>query len=160
MTSKRAIIVVASLVASGMIAGCDYGVPAAASGGTAAPGNVLRCSSVVDSTGYKHGPLTTDLAVAYLTDMQLTGGGARISRGKPTAADTSTLDTTAVELMGFSGSKLSGDAEAFAQAELNYNPDGPVYTSYARPLDLAILLLQRDCPDGAQLGRQWRAGGG
>jgi hypothetical protein len=65
-----------------------------------------------------------------------------------------------VELMGFSGSRLPGGAEAFAQAELNYHPDGPVDASCARPLDLAILLLQRDCPDGVKLGRQRRAGGG
>ena len=37
----------------------------------------------------------------------------------------------AVELMGYSGSKLSDDAQAFAVAEENYNPDGPVDASYA-----------------------------
>jgi hypothetical protein len=62
----------------------------------------------------------------------------------------------AVELMGYSGSKLSGDAEAFAQAEENYNPDGPVDISYARRLNKDILALQRDCPDGLRLGRQRR----
>ena len=62
----------------------------------------------------------------------------------------------AVELMGYSGSRLSDDAEAFAQAELNYNPDGPVETSFARPLEVDIAALERDCPDGMRLGRQWR----
>ena len=159
MINKCAVTLVVSLVASGMITGCGYGIPAARSGGPA-PGNVLTCGSVLDSTGYKRGPLTTDLAVAYLTDMQLAGGAARIPRGTPTSADTGTLDTMAVELMGYSGSKLSGDAESFAQAELNYNPSGPVDTSYARSLNQDILALQRDCPGGAKLGRRWRASGG
>jgi hypothetical protein len=161
MTTRSAItlavvLATSGLTASGMIAGCGYGGPAAVGGQAAAAGNALRCGSVVDSTGYRQGPLTTDLAVAFLTRLQLTGGAADIPRGRPTSADTSTLDTMAVELMGYSGSRLSDDAEAFAVAELNYNPDGPVDTSYARPLDTDILALQRDCPDGMRLGVQWR----
>ncbi len=65
----------------------------------------------------------------------------------------------AVELMGYSGSRLSDDAEAFAVAELNYNPGGPVDASYAPPLDEDILGLQRDCPDGARLGLRWKRAG-
>jgi hypothetical protein len=65
----------------------------------------------------------------------------------------------AVELIGYSGSRLSDDAQAFAVAEENYHPDGPVDASYAQGLDRDILALQRDCPDGMRLGRQWRAGG-
>jgi hypothetical protein len=161
MTTRSAItlaVVLATfgLTASGLIAGCGYGSPAAVGGRAAAAGNVLRCGSVVDSTGYKQGPLTTDLAVAFLTHLQLTGGAADIPSGRPTSADTSTLDTMAVELMGYSGSRLSDDAEAFAVAELNYNPGGPVDTSYAQGLDTDILALQRDCPDGMRLGAQWR----
>jgi hypothetical protein len=62
----------------------------------------------------------------------------------------------AVELMGYSGSRLSADAEAFAVAELNYDPAGQVDASYAQRLDADILGLQRDCPDGARLGLRWR----
>ncbi len=114
----------------------------------------------MDTTGYKDGPLTTDLAVASLTEMQLAGGAASINRGRPTGADTRTLDTMAVELMGYSGSRLSDDAQAFAVAEENYNPDGPVDTSYARSLDTDIVALERDCPGGMRLGLRWRGPGG
>src|ERR1700743_3459993 len=164
MTTRSAItlavvLATSGLTASGMIAGCGYGSPAGVGGRPAAAGNVLRCGSVVDSTGYKQGPLTTDLAVAFLTHLQLTGGAADIPRGRPTSADTSTLDTMAVELMGYSGSRLSGDAEAFAVAELNYNPGGPVDATYAQQLNADIVSLQRDCPDGARLGLRWERGG-
>ena len=86
--------------------------------------------------------------------MELASGAASIPRGRPTTADASTLDIMAVELMGYSGSKLSDDAQAFAVAEENYNPDGPVDTSYARPLNGDIVTLERDCPAGMRLGRQ------
>jgi hypothetical protein len=56
----------------------------------------------------------------------------------------------AVELIGHRGNKLSGDAQAFALDELNYNPDGPVEKAYARPLAADIAALQRDCPDGGR----------
>jgi hypothetical protein len=148
MTTKSAITLAALLVASSLIAGCDYGTPAGGDSPAAVIGNVLRCGSVVDSAGYKQGPLTADLAVASLTDMQLADRAADIAAGRPTSADTSTLDTMAVELMGYSGSRLSDDAQAFAVAELNYNPDGPVDASYAQRLDADIHALQRDCPDG------------
>jgi hypothetical protein len=161
MTTKPAIALVLLLAASGMIAGCDAGTgPVALTGSQAASlSNVLTCGTVVDATGYKDGPLTTDLAIAYLTEMQLGDGVADIPRGTPTSADTYTLDTMAVELMGYSGSRLSDDAEAFALAEENYNPDGPVDASYAQGLNGDILALQRDCPDAMKVGRQWRSDG-
>jgi hypothetical protein len=73
----------------------------------------------VDSTGYKQGPLTANLAIASLTAMPLAAGG------KPTSADAGTLDTMAVELMGYSGTRLAADAQAFAVTEFNYNPGRP-----------------------------------
>jgi hypothetical protein len=157
MTIRYAIVLVLSLAGSCMIAGCGSGTgPAAVSGGIPAwAGIVLQCYSVVDSTGYENGPLTADLAIASLTKMELASGAASIPRGRPTTADASTLDIMAVELMGYSGSKLSDDAQAFAVAEENYNPDGPVDTSYARPLNGDIVTLERDCPAGMRLGRQW-----
>jgi hypothetical protein len=160
MTIRYAIALVLSLAGSCMTAGCGSGIgPAAAGGGIPAPaGIVLKCHTVVDSTGYENGPLTADLAIASLTRMELASGASSIPRGRPTTADASTLDTMAVELMGYSGSKLSDDAQAFAVAEENYNPDGPVDTSYARPLNGDIVTLERDCPAGMRLGRQWRAG--
>jgi hypothetical protein len=158
MTAKRAVALVPLLVAAGVIAGCDSG--GQASGGNhVAADNSLACGSVVDSTGYKGGPLTTDLAIASLTEMELSPGAATISRGTPTRAVIDTLDTMAVELMGYSGSKLSADAQAFALAELNYNPNGPFVASYAPALGQDIAALQRDCPDGTRLGRQWHNGG-
>ncbi|MGH3245746.1 MAG: hypothetical protein ACRDOI_05955 [Trebonia sp.] len=158
MRTKPAIALALLVAASGLIAGCDAGAgPAAWAGSQAASlSNVLTCGTIVDATGYKNGPLTTDLAIAYLTAMQLGDGGGDIPHGTPTSADTNTLDTMAVELMGYSGSRLSDDAEAFALAEENYNPDGPVDASYARRLTGDILALQRDCPDGMRAGRQWR----
>jgi hypothetical protein len=162
MTTKSAIALAALLVAAGTIAGCDYGNPSGDSQAAAA-GNVLECGSVVDPAGYNRGPLTTDLAVAFLTGTRLAGGAATMSSGLPgggpSGADTSTLDTMAVELMGYSGSRLSDDAQAFAVAELNYNPGGPVDASYAGTVAGDILALQRDCPDGLRLGLRWRQGG-
>ena len=161
MTIKYAVALVLSLAGSGLIAACGSGSGPAAAGGSepAAPGIVLKCRSVVDSTGYKNGPLTTDLAIAFLTKTQLAADAASIPRGRPTHAVTRTLDVMAVELMGYSGSKLSDDAQAFAVAEENYDPDGPVDTSYARPMSRDILALERDCPAGMRLGRRWRDGG-
>jgi hypothetical protein len=148
MTIKYAVALVLSLAGSGLIAAC----------GSAAPGIVLKCRSVLDSTGYKNGPLTTDLAIASLTKVQFAAEAASIPRGKPTRAVTRTLDVMAVELMGYSGSKLSDDAQAFAVAEENYHPDGLVDTSYAQPMSRDILALERDCPAGVRLGRRWLGG--
>jgi hypothetical protein len=152
MPTRSAITLAALLAASGLtvaglIATGDYGTPPAA----AAASNVLRCGTVVDPTGYNRGPLTADLAVALLSGTRLSAetqltGVAGIPGGRPTRADASTLDTMAVELMGYSGSRLSADAEAFAVAELNYDPAGQVDASFAQRLDAAILGLQRDCP--------------
>jgi hypothetical protein len=158
MTTKSATALAALLVAAGTITGCGYGTPAG-DGQAAAAGGVLECGSVVDPAGYNRGPLTTDLAVAFLTGTRLAGGAATMSSGPPGGADASTLDTMAVELMGYSGSRLSEDAQAFAVAELNYNPGGPVDASYAGTVTGAILALQRDCPDGLRLGLRWRQGG-
>jgi hypothetical protein len=154
MPTRSAITLAALLAASGLtvaglIATGDYGTPPAAA---AAASNALRCGTVVDPTGYNRGPLTANLAVALLSgtrpsaETQLTAGVAGIPGGRPTRADASTLDTMAVELMGYSGSRLSADAEAFAVAELNYDPAGQVDASFAQRLDAAILGLQRDCP--------------
>ena len=166
MPTRSAITLAALLAASGLavaglIAAGDYGTPPAA----ATVSNVLRCGTVVDPTGYHRGPLTASLAVALLTGTRLTAGArltagvAGIPGGRPTRADASTLDTMAVELMGYSGSRLSADAEAFAVDELNYDPDGQVDASYARRVDADILGLQRDCPDGARLGLRWKRAG-
>ena len=160
MTVKYAVALVLSLAGSGLITACGQGGGPVASGSEpAAPGIVLKCRSVVDSTGYKNGPLTTDLAIAFLTKLQLAADAASIPRGKPARGVTRTLDVMAVELVGYSGSRLSDDAQAFAVAEENYNPDGPVDISYAQPLSRDILALERDCPAGMRLGRRWRDGG-
>jgi hypothetical protein len=161
MTIKHAVALVLSLAGSCLITACGSGSGPAAAGGSEppAPGVILKCRSVVDSTGYKNGPLTTDRAIASLTETQLAAGAASTPRGRPTRAVARTLDVMAVELMGYSGSKLSDDAQAFAVAEENYNPDGPVDTSYAQPMSRDILALERDCPAGMKLGRRWRDGG-
>lgn len=150
MSALAALLAVAGLVA-GVIVGCEYRVPSASPG--PAPRNLLTCGRVVDPTGYKQGPLTVNLAIASLTALPLTAGG------KPTSADADTLDTMAVELMGYSGTRLAADAQAFAVTEFNYNPDGPVDTAYARPLGQNIRALQRDCPSGLRLGLRWRRAG-
>lgn len=155
------VLAASGLTVAGVIATGDYGTPPAA----AAVSNALRCDSVVDPTGYKQGPLTADLAVALLTDTKLTtdtrltAGVTGIPGGRPSSADARTLDTMAVELMGYSGSRLSGDAQAFAVSELNYDPGGPVDATYAQQLNADIVSLQRDCPDGARLGLRWKRGG-
>jgi hypothetical protein len=146
MRTKLTISLVPLLAACGAAAGC-----ASTPAPTGPAVNAITCASVVDSTGYQGGPLTPSLAIASLATMLRAGGAVRsITKGTPSTAETSTLDVMAVELMGYSGNKLSSDAEAFAQAELNYNPDGPVETSYARVLDNDIRALERDCPDGTQ----------
>jgi hypothetical protein len=153
-TALAALLAVAGLVA-GVIAGCDYGVPSAGPG--PAPRNILTCGRVVDSTGYKQGPLTANLAIASLTAMPLAAGAAGIADGKPTSADVDTLDTMAVELMGYSGTRLAADAQAFAVTEINYHlTGGRVNAAYARPLGQTIRALQRDCPSGLRLGLRWR----
>jgi hypothetical protein len=155
MRTRSAIAVAALLTAVGLIIWGDYGVPDG-DGGAAAAGLALRCGSVVDSAGYQQGPLTASLAVASLTALPFADGAAGNPGGSPTSADASTLDTMAVELIGYSGSALADDAQAFAAAEFNYNPADPVDASYARPLGQAIRALQRDCPGGARLGLHWR----
>ena len=155
MTAKHAIALVSLLFTSGVITGC------ASDAGPAVPvSTVLTCSTVVSSTAYRGGPLTAGLAIAFLTDTQLADGAANIPKGTPSSADTSTLDAAAAELIGYSGNKLSDDAAAFALAEAYYNPaDGPIDVSYGRRLDNDILALERDCPNGMNLGRQWRNAG-
>jgi hypothetical protein len=137
-------------------AGCDYGAPATGRGGAA--GNLLTCGRVVDPTGYKQGPLTVDLAVASLTAMPLALGTAGIPGGRPTSADVNTLDTMAVELMGYSGTRLADDAQAFAVTEFDYHPAGPIDASYTQSLGQNIRALQRDCPGGTRLGQRWLRG--
>jgi hypothetical protein len=155
MRTKSMIVLGPLVAACGTLAGCASSPPP-----TAPTSNPITCGTVVDPTGYLGGPLTPGLAIASLATMLRTGGAASIPQGTPSSAETSTLDVMAVELIGYSGNKLSSDAEAFAQAELSYNPDGPVEVSYARPLDNDIRTLERDCPDGAQPGaRQQNAGG-
>lgn len=155
MRAKGAIALVPLLVACGVTAGCSSG-----SSPVARVSDVLNCGRVVDPTGYDEGPLTADRAVALLTELQHADGAASILKGTLSGADLATLDTMAVELMGYSGSKLSDDAEAFAVAELNYSPDGgPVDTSYARPLDNDIAALKQDCPFGLAPGVQRPDGG-
>ena len=145
--AKAAIALLPLLVASGLTAGCSSG---------AAPAlpvsNSLSCGRVVDqdNTGYLGGPLTAGREIALLTGLERAGGAARISAGTLDAADRGILDLAGIDLLGYSGSKLSTDATAFAQAELSYsaNSDDPVDTSYARPLESGIAVLAKDCPSG------------
>jgi hypothetical protein len=145
MRAKGAIALLPLLVACGVTAGCS-------SGGTPAVlvSKVLNCGRVVDldSTGYLGGPLTAGRAIGLLTELQRSGGAARIPAGKLDAADRTTLDIVAIDLLGYSGSKLSDDATTFARTELSYSPNsgGPVDTSYARPLEGDIAVLAQDCP--------------
>jgi len=145
MRAKGAIALLPLLVAGGVTAGCS-------SGGTPVVlvSKVLNCGRVVDldSTGYLGGPLTAGRAIGLLTELQRSGGAARIPAGKLDAADRTTLDIVAIDLLGYSGSKLSDDATAFARTELSYSPNsgGPVDTSYAGPLEGAIAVLAQDCP--------------
>jgi hypothetical protein len=157
MKTNYAMALVSSLVASAVIAGCASSpVPTAAE----LASNALTCNAVVDSTGYDSGPLTVGLAIAELTEMQLTDGTVNLPHGSPSAADTNLLDTMSVELVGYSGNTLSADTTAFVIAEDNYNPEGPVDTAYAKPLDDDISALQHDCPAAAALGQRWRAASG
>jgi hypothetical protein len=115
---------------------------------------MLTCSSVLDPNGYDNGPLTTSIAIAYLTYLQLTRW-ASIPRGKPGVSDVNILVTMAAELANYSGDSLSADAEQFFLDEQGYNPHGPIAVFYAQPLKNDISALMRDCPDGAKLGLRW-----
>jgi hypothetical protein len=145
MRAKGAIALLPMLVACGVTAACSSG-PAP----VVVVSNALDCGRVVDqdNTGYLGGPITAGRAIALLTEVQRSAGGARIPDGKLDATDRTTLDIVAIDLLGYSGSKLSEDATAFARAELSYAPirGGPVDTSYARPLEGDIAVLARDCP--------------
>lgn len=145
MKAKGAIALLPLLVGSGVTGGCSSGdVP------VAQVSNALNCGRVVDrdNTGYLGGPLTAGRAIVLLTKVQRSGGGARIHAGKLNAADRTTLDIVAIDLLGYSGSKLSDDAAAFARAELSYSPNvsGPVDKSYARLVERGIAALAKDCP--------------
>ena len=145
MRGNGAIALLPLLVACGTAAGCSSGAPPAAHVSTA-----LNCGRVVDqdNTGYLGGPLTAKRAIALLTKVQRSGGAARIHAGKLNAADRTTLDIVAIDLLGYSGSKLADDAGAFARSELSYSPNagGPVDKSYAGPLEGGIAVLAKDCP--------------
>jgi hypothetical protein len=178
MIARQSTVLVPLLVVFGALAGCAAGTssaashhvaaavssaaavgsaPAAPADSPAAPvSSALTCSTVLDPSGYKNGPLTTNIAIAFLTDMELTDGVANIPAGTPSSADTNILDTMVTELENYSGNQLSTDAAQFSQDEQGYNPDGPVDTSYAQPLVQDISALERDCPQGAEMGEQWR----
>jgi hypothetical protein len=104
-----------------------------------------------DTSGYLGGPLTAEREIALLTEIQRSDAATRIPTGKLSDADRNILDIAAIDLLGYSGSKLSDDAAAFARAELSYSPDdtAPVVTSYARPMEGAITVLAHDCPSGS-----------
>jgi hypothetical protein len=74
---------------------------------------------------YENGPLTVNVAVAFLTDMLLTDGLTNILNGTPSSDDTNILDTVGQELENYSGSKLSADAEQFAHDEQSYDRPAP-----------------------------------
>jgi hypothetical protein len=154
-TALTALLAAAGLAAAGLVAGGGYGVPAG-DGGRAAAAATLHCGSVVDPAGYQQGPLTASLAVASLTALGLADGAAGPPGGAAASAGISTLDTMAAALMGYSGTRLAADAQAFAVTELNYSPGGPVDASYARSLGQSVRALQRDCPGGMKLGLRWR----
>lgn len=100
-----------------------------------------------DATGYFGGPLTARRAVATLSALQRTEGTVPFATGALSRIDRGTLDIMAVELIGYSGSELADDAQAFARAELGYSSQGlPVDTSYAGQLTADIAALERDCP--------------
>ena len=150
MRAKGVIALLPLLVASGVTAACSSGSSGAAP--AALVSNALSCGRVVDqdNTGYLGGPLTAGREIALLTGLERAGGAARISAGTLDAADRGILDLAGIDLLGYSGSKLSGDAAAFARAELSYsaNSGDPVDTSYARPLESGIAVLAKDCPLG------------
>lgn len=158
MRVKGAAALIGLLAACGATAGCAPG-----GGPVAQVREVLSCGRVVDAdaTGYLGGPLTAGRAIGLLSALRQADGAARVATGKLSGADRGTLDVMAVELMGYSGSRLSGDAQAFARAEFGYSPNGsPPDTSYARPLEHDIVALERDCPPAQAAGVQRAKGEG
>jgi len=85
-------------------------------------------------------------------DTELTDGPVNIPAGTPSSDDTNILDTMATGPGSYSGNQLSTDAEQYSQDEQDYNPDGTVDTAYAQPLMQDIIALERDCPQGAEMG--------
>jgi hypothetical protein len=163
MRARSAIALVPLLAACAVTAGCAAAARPAAGDTAARVSTTLNCGMVVDpdATGYLGGgPLTAGRAVAMLTGLRHADWTARVARGTLSSAERRTLDVVAMELIGYSGNRLSADAAAFAQAELNYSPDDlPADTAYARPLTAGIAALERDCPSALVPGGHRLAGG-
>jgi hypothetical protein len=123
----------------------------------AAPANTLSCSTVVDDTGYKNGPLTAERTIAFLNTV-LTTDAVNLSSGNASNDDLRLLDEMATELQNYSGTKLADDASQFVSDEQSYNPGqtdfGPEDTSYATAMEGGILTLDKDCPGAVSMAQQ------
>jgi len=131
--------------------------PSLDSAGYCGDDDPLTCSTVVDDTGYKNGPLTELRAIAFL-DAVLGADLVNVTSGNASNSDLRLLDAMASDMENYHGSKLSDDAEQFYSDEQSYNPGGtdfgPEDTSYATAMEGDILTLDKDCPGAVSLGKQ------
>ena len=125
------------------------------------PSPPLECSTVIDSTGWKNGPLTELRAIAFLAGYE-THIAPAINAGTLDDTELHTLGGLALDMKNYTGSQLSDDASQFASDEESYSQPGPSGgpqdTAYALPMLKDILQLVKDCPGAYSLSKQMFGG--
>ena len=119
--------------------------------------NALACSTVIDDTGWKNGPLTELRAIAILSDY-MTQRALPIIGGTLDDSELTVMGGLATDMENYSGSNLSDNASQYASDEQSYAQPGPSgdpeNTAFATPMMKDILLLVKDCPGAYSLGKQ------
>jgi hypothetical protein len=140
------------LVLVALAALCACGGPAheaassAAAPSSSASTKALTCGTVVDTGPRLSGTWTAEKVIAQLGALMITDGAA-IKNGHLTSFADGILAGADHGLGGNrEPGKLESDAQDYAAAEQNYDPDGPVVTVFAQALKKDIAALEKDCP--------------
>jgi hypothetical protein len=122
----------------------------------------LACSTVIDDTGYKNGPLTEVRGIAILSAI-LTTAALDLNGGTLSDSVLTAMGGMALDMENYSGSQLADDAAQYASDEQEYAQPGPSgdanNTAFALPLEKDILQLVKDCPRAYALGQKMLNGG-
>lgn len=119
----------------------------------------LTCGTVVDpgsaNGGYFTGSnITAERVIAYLELFEL-HGIPQVDSGNLTTSELNVLWGASQDLEHYTGNRLAGDAEQYAQDQENYsNINGPVDPSYASALLSDITSLVKDCPGATKIALQ------